>query len=52
MPKGAKEQLKAVAAEHGLSMTRYILQCVERDSGLKLTLGNALPWMQNTEKKN
>lgn len=46
MPRGAKEQLKAIAAEHGVSLSRLILESVESRTGLKLTLDNALPWLK------
>lgn len=53
MPKGTREQLKAVADAAGVSVNRYILESVEARSGLKLTLDNALPWMRENggEKK-
>lgn len=51
MPKSMLAQLKACAAEQGISVNRYILEAVEQRSGLKLTLDNALPWM-NSESKN
>lgn len=46
IPKGAKDELKRVAAEQGVSMSRYILEAVEQRSGLKLTLDNGLPWIK------
>ena len=45
MPKGSKEALATLAAEQGESISRYILKAVEARSGLKLTLDNALPWI-------
>ncbi len=52
IPKGAKEQLKTIADEQGISVNRYILESVERRSGVKLTLDNALPWtMPNIGEK-
>lgn len=50
VPKGMREQLKTLAAENGQSLNRFILECVEEKTGLKLTLDNALPWI--AEKKN
>lgn len=50
MPVGMREQLKTLAAENGQSLNRFILECVEEKTGLKLTLDNALPWI--AEKKN
>lgn len=46
LPKGAKEKLKEIADAEGISVTRYIHLALEEKSGLKLTLDNALPWMQ------
>ena len=43
---GEKEKLKALAAAEGESLNRYILKAVEQRSGLKLTLDNALPWIE------
>ena len=45
LPLGAKEQLKELSAEQGVSVNRYILEAVEQRSGLKLTLDNGLPWV-------
>ena len=47
--RGAKEQLKALAQDAGVSLNRYILEAVEARSGLKLTLDNALPWMEKQQ---
>lgn len=38
MPKGAKDQIRALADEQGISVNRYIVEAVESRSGLKLTL--------------
>ena len=38
LPKGTREQLKAIANEAGKNLTRYILEAIEEKSGLKLTL--------------
>ena len=43
IPKGSKEGLKKLAAADGQSVNRYILEAVERRSGLSLTLDNSLP---------
>jgi hypothetical protein len=51
MPKGARDQIAAKAAAAGISTSRYILEAVESRSGLKLTLDNALPWMNSENKK-
>lgn len=51
MPKGMREQLKSIARENGKSMNRFILECLEAQTGLKLTLDNALPWMNPETKK-
>lgn len=51
MQKGAREQIKAAAAAEGETLNRYILKAVEQRSGLKLTLDNALPWMNSEKKK-
>lgn len=51
MPKGSRDRLKQKAAEQGVALSRYILEAVEQRSGLKLTLDNALPWM-NPGTKN
>lgn len=51
MPKGAREQIKQKADALGISASRYILEAVEMRSGLKLTLDNALPWMNSENKK-
>ena len=45
MPSGAKAQIAEKAAAAGISTSRYILQAVEKESGLKLTLDNSLPWI-------
>lgn len=50
MPKGAKEQLKRLADEQGVPMSRYILEAVEQRSGLKLTLDNGLPWIDGKKE--
>lgn len=52
MQKGAREQIKAAAAAEGETINRYILKAVEQRSGLKLTLDNALPWMNSEKKKD
>lgn len=52
MQKGAREQIKAAAAAEGETINRYILKAVEQRSGLKLTLDNALPWMNYEKKKD
>lgn len=46
---GEKEKLKALAAAAGESLNRYILEAVEQRSGLKLTLDNALPWIEKKD---
>lgn len=51
MARGGKDQIRALADAEGVSVSRYILEAVEQRSGLKLTLDNALPWVQNSEKK-
>ena len=45
MPKGMKDELKEIAKERGISLNRLILESVERETGLKLTLGEKLPWV-------
>lgn len=52
MPKGTREKLKAVSDAAGMSVNRYILEAVEARSGLKLTLDNALPWMDPNKRKS
>lgn len=44
-PRGAIEQLTALAEAEGVSLNRYILEAVEQRSGLKLTLDGTLPWI-------
>lgn len=51
MPKGAREQIRDAAAAEGKTINRYILESIEQRSGLKLTLDNALPWMNPERKK-
>lgn len=51
MPKGALEQLKAIADAAGESVNTYILKAVEQRSGLKLTLDGVLPWKKEQEEK-
>lgn len=51
MPKGALEQIRAAADAAGVSVNRYILEALEARSGLKLTLDNALPWMNSETGK-
>ena len=46
LPKGMKDELKKMASEDGVSLNRYILDAVEKKSGLKLTLDNTLPWVE------
>ena len=43
MPKGSKEDIKRLADEQGITMSRYILEAVEQRSGLKLTLDKSFP---------
>ena len=50
MPKGARERIAQKAAEAGISTSRYILESVEQRSGLKLTLDNGLPWIEQNRK--
>lgn len=50
--KGQKDMIKAAAAAAGMSINRYILSCVGRESGLDLTLGDALPWIDGTGARN
>lgn len=52
LPKGMREPLQKKAAEQGVSVNRYILEAVEKQSGLKLTLDKPLPWVSNSAKKN
>lgn len=52
MPKSGAEALKAKAAQEGVTLNRYILEAVEARSGLKLTLDNALPWMDPNKRKS
>jgi len=51
VPKEAKDQIRALADAEGVSMNRYIVEALEQRSGLKLTLDNALPWMNSDTKK-
>lgn len=46
VPIGAREQIQKKAQEQGKSLNRYIMEAVEKESGLKLTLDNALPWIK------
>lgn len=50
-PKGALEQLKAIAEAEGESVNAYILKAVEQRSGLKLSLDGVLPWKKEQEEK-
>lgn len=47
-PKGAVEQIKALAAADGVSVNRYILEAVEARSGIKLTLDGEFPPKKET----
>lgn len=44
MPRGQKDEIKALATAEGISVNRYILEAIEARSGLKLTLDKELPW--------
>lgn len=46
IPKESADKLKVLANAEGVSMNRYIVEALEEKSGLKLTLDNALPWIQ------
>ena len=38
VPKGAKEEIKALAEAQGDSVNKYICKILERETGVKLTL--------------
>lgn len=38
VPKGAKDELKALAAAEGESVNKYLSKILERETGVKLTL--------------
>lgn len=42
-PKGAGASLKKLAAESGKSLTRYIAEIIERETGVKCTLDGEFP---------
>ena len=48
-PKGTREQIRALAAAEGVSLSRYIVEAVEQRSGLKLTLDGVLPWQREKQ---
>ena len=48
--KDKKPELKALADEAGVSLNRYILQSVEKVSGLSLTLDNELPQIKRARE--
>ena len=50
-PKGALEQLKAIAEAEGESVNAYILKAIEQRSGLKLSLDGVLPWQKKEQKE-
>ena len=52
VPKGKKELIRAAADAAGVSMNRFVLSCVEHETGLALTLDNALPWAQECAGKS
>lgn len=47
LPKGARDELKAIADAEGVSVNRFILECVEERTSLKLVLDNPLPWINS-----
>ena len=48
IPKGTKDQLKQAADRDGQSLNRYILECVERRSGLDLTLDSSKSFLASS----
>ena len=51
IPKNRKPELKALADAAGVSLNRYILQAVEKASGLSLTLDNELPQIRRAREE-
>ena len=49
--KDKKPELKALADAAGVSLNRYILQAVEKASGLSLTLDNELPQIRRAREE-
>lgn len=52
IPRNKKPELKALADAAGVSLNRYILQAVEKVSGLSLTLDNELPQVKKAKENN
>lgn len=52
IPRNKKPELKALADAAGVSLNRYILQAVEKVSGLSLTLDNELPQIKKAKENN
>lgn len=52
IPRNKKPELKALADAAGVSLNRYILQAVEKVSGLSLTLDNELPQIKKAKESN
>lgn len=52
IPRNKKPELKALADAAGVSLNRYILQAVEKASGLSLTLDNELPQIKKAKENN
>lgn len=50
IPRDKKPELKALADAAGVSLNRYILQAVEKVSGLSLTLDNELPQIKRARE--
>lgn len=50
IPRDKKPELKALADATGVSLNRYILQAVEKVSGLSLTLDNELPQIKRARE--
>ena len=44
IPKGGREQIKRLAEENGESVNRFILKCIEAQTGISLTLDGELPY--------
>lgn len=51
LPAGAREQVKALAQAEGKSLNRYVWEAIEQKSGLALTLGDGLPWIDYQNRK-
>ena len=50
IPRDKKPELKALSDAAGVSLNRYILQAVEKVSGLSLTLDNELPQIKRARE--